>query len=146
MLFPNLKLLWVERFILQMFFAYITFRAFLSSCFTSQAYCVSGGMVIPFPTLQLFRVADELNPALELLKFLIVNIKQIFDTTTLANRREKLCESFAIKNLKSENSFFSLVNRNLDTRSKPRKVKEFRCRTTRYQKSSLPYMAKLLNK
>ena len=69
-----------------------------------------------------------------------------FDTTTLANRREKLCESFAIKNLKSENSFFSLVNRNLDTRSKPRKVKEFRCRTTRYQKSSLPYMAKLLNK
>ena len=31
-----------------------------------------------------------------------------------------------------------------DTRSKPRKVKELRCRTTRYQKSSLPYMAKLL--
>ena len=68
-----------------------------------------------------------------------------FKTTTLANRREKLCKSFATKNLKSENSFFSLVNKNVNTRSKARNVKEFRCRTTRYKNSSLPYMAKLLN-
>ena len=69
-----------------------------------------------------------------------------FDTTSLASRREKLCKSFAIKNLKSDNSFFSLVNKNVNTRSKSRIVEEFRCRTTRFEKSSLPYMAKLLNK
>ena len=47
-----------------------------------------------------------------------------FDTTSLANRRERLCKSFAIKNLKSENSFFSLVNKNVNTRSKSRIVDE----------------------
>ena len=69
-----------------------------------------------------------------------------FNTTTLEQRRERLCKSFATKNLKSENSFFSLACKNVNTRSKPKKVEEFRCRTTRYKKSSLPYMAKLLNK
>ena len=47
---------------------------------------------------------------------------------------------------KNDNSFFSLVNKNVNTRSKSRIVEEFRCRTTRFEKSSLPYMAKLLNK
>ena len=69
-----------------------------------------------------------------------------FGTTTLANRRDKLCLNFAKKNLKSENSFFSSVKKTIDTRSKPNKVQEFKCRTERYKKSSLPYMAKLLNK
>ena len=69
-----------------------------------------------------------------------------FNTTTLANRREKLCLNFAKKSLKSENSFFSTVKKNIDTRSKQNRVQEYKCRTERYKKSSLPYMAKLLNK
>ena len=41
---------------------------------------------------------------------------QNFNTTTLENRREKICKSFITKNLKSKNSFFSLVQKNVNTR------------------------------
>ena len=56
---------------------------------------------------------------------------QNFNTTTLENRREKICKSFATKNLKSKNSFFSLVQKNVNTRSNVNKVREFKCRTER---------------
>ena len=69
-----------------------------------------------------------------------------FDTTALADRREKLCTTFAYKNVKSKYSFFTPAKKIVNTRSKQMLVKEFTCRTERYRKSSLPYMAKLLNK
>ena len=47
-----------------------------------------------------------------------------FDTTSLANSCEKLCKSFTIKNLKTDNSFFSLVNKNVNTRSKSRIISD----------------------
>ena len=60
--------------------------------------------------------------------------------------REKLCITFATKNLRSENPFFTVAQKTVFTRSKKKHVNEFKCRTSRYEKSSLPYMAKLLNK
>ena len=74
------------------------------------------------------------------------NACNYFSTTTLEERRQKLCLKFAQKNLKSEISFFKRLVPTVNTRSKSNIVKEYRCRTARYQKSSLPYLAKLLNK
>ena len=68
-----------------------------------------------------------------------------FNTTTLKERREKLCLTFATKNLKSKASFFEQREKKVNTRRDQDIVKLFRCRTNRYEKSSLPYMAKLLN-
>ena len=68
-----------------------------------------------------------------------------FNTTTLKQRREKLCLSFASKNLKSEKTFFQQNLNKTNTRKEKDLVKFFKCRTTRYSRSSLPYMAKLLN-
>ena len=68
-----------------------------------------------------------------------------FNTSSLKQRREKLCLNFATKNLKSETSFFEKNEKKINTRSGEDKVKHFRCRTNRYEKSSLPYMARLLN-
>ena len=68
-----------------------------------------------------------------------------FNTTSLKQRREKLCLTFAMKNLKSENTFFEQDQNKINTRKVKDLVKYFKCRTTRYEKSSLPYMAKLLN-
>ena len=68
-----------------------------------------------------------------------------FSTDTLEHRRTKLCHKFASKNLKSENSFFTKVGTNVTTRNKSDIVREFKCNFGRFQKSSLPYMAKLLN-
>ena len=70
---------------------------------------------------------------------------QTFSSLTLELRRVKLCSKFATKNLKSENCFFSKACQTVNTRQKPDIVREFRCHTTRYQKSSLPFLAKLLN-
>ena len=64
---------------------------------------------------------------------------------TLAERRIKLCTKFARKNLKSENSFFTKVGTNVETRQRSDLVKEFKCNFGRYFKSSLPYLARLLN-
>ena len=64
---------------------------------------------------------------------------------TLYQRRVNLCKKFATKNLKSENSFFQEVEHTVNTRSKKRTVKEFACNTDRFAKSSLPYLAKLIN-
>ena len=70
-----------------------------------------------------------------------------FKTTTLSERREKLCLTFATKNLKSNNTFFDPIEaKTINTRSRKNNVKPFKCRTARYEKSSLPYMAKLLNR
>ena len=68
-----------------------------------------------------------------------------FNTSTLKERREKLCLTFATKNMKSENTFFETNLMKVRTRREKDLVKNFKCRTNRYEKSSLPYMAKLLN-
>ena len=64
-------------------------------------------------------------------------------------RREVLCLTFARKNLKSSDPLFTKARQNENIRSKsaPKKylVKEFKCRTARFENSSLPYLAKLLN-
>ena len=64
---------------------------------------------------------------------------------TLENRRTKLCLTFATKNIKSSNSFFTRLNPTVTTRQKSDIVQEYSCNFARFQKSSLPYMAKLLN-
>ena len=69
---------------------------------------------------------------------------QFFGTSTLKERRLTLCKKFALKNVKSDKSLFKLCDLNSRTRSK-RKVHEFKCNTTRFERSSLPFLAKLIN-
>ena len=64
---------------------------------------------------------------------------------TLEQRRVKLCTKFATKNLKSENSLFTKVGTTVNTRQNSDLVREYKCNTGRYQKSSLPFLAKLIN-
>ena len=70
---------------------------------------------------------------------------QTFSAQTLSERRTKLCIKFATKNLKSDNSFFTKVGTNVQTRQKNNLVNEFKCNLGRFFKSSLPYLARLLN-
>ena len=66
-------------------------------------------------------------------------------TETLEARRTKLCLTFAVKNVKSENCLFDKLNVNINTRSGGDVVREYACNYGRYKNSSLPYLAKLLN-
>ena len=66
-------------------------------------------------------------------------------THSLEDRRVKLCLKFGRKNLKSENSLFKKVAKNVNTRQSAKLVQEYRCRTSKYKKSSIPYLARLLN-
>ena len=68
-----------------------------------------------------------------------------FGTQTLEQRRIKLCTKFATKNLKSDNSFFTTVGTSVNTRQKSDLVQEFKCNYGRFQKSSLPFLARLIN-
>ena len=69
----------------------------------------------------------------------------LFSTQTLEERRIKLCRKFASKNFKSDNCLFTRVGSNANTRQKSDLVKEYKANTVRFQKSSLPFLAKLLN-
>ena len=70
----------------------------------------------------------------------------VADLEPLEIRREELCLSFARKNLKSSDPLFTSARHNVNIRSKSAYlVKEFKCNTARFEKSSLPYLAKLLN-
>ena len=73
------------------------------------------------------------------------NACNFFSTETLEQRRVKLCLKFASKNLKSENSLFIRNTSARNTRQKPKLVKEIKCRTKRFEKSSIPYLSRLLN-
>ena len=66
-------------------------------------------------------------------------------TQSLEDRRLKLCLKFARKNLKSENCLFKKVNKNVNTRQSTKLVSDYKCRTSKYRKSSIPYLARLLN-
>ena len=61
-------------------------------------------------------------------------------------RRIQLCLNFAKRDLKRDDTLFSRNGVQPKTRSKPKLVNEYRCRTRRYQKSSLPYLSSLLNR
>ena len=60
-------------------------------------------------------------------------------------RRSQLCLKFAKRDFKKDQTMFTRATKTINTRSSPNIVEEFRCRTMRYQKSSLPYLSKLLN-
>ena len=49
-----------------------------------------------------------------------------------------------MKNIKSENCLFEKIDRNATTRQQDL-VKEYKANTTRYEKSSLPFLARLIN-
>ena len=68
-----------------------------------------------------------------------------FSTQTLKQRRQTICLRFAKKNVDSENCLFTFPTP--DPRLRPRnlKVNEFRCNTARFERSSLPYLASLIN-
>ena len=66
-------------------------------------------------------------------------------TQTLHERRVMLCRNFALKNLKSQNSMFENATFNMTTRLGKKAVREFKCNTPRFYKSSLPYLARLIN-
>ena len=67
-----------------------------------------------------------------------------FGSETLENRQIKLCLKFAKKNYKSDKCMFMRISNSVQTRSK-NIVKDYKCRTDRFQKSSLPYLSRLLN-
>ena len=68
-----------------------------------------------------------------------------FSTQTLKQRRQTICLKFTKKNVDSENCLFTFPTP--DPRLRPRnlKVNEFRCNTARFERSSLPYLASLIN-
>ena len=70
---------------------------------------------------------------------------KILSTQTLEQRQIKLCLKFALKNAKSDNSLIIKFTSKNNTRQKPNLVSEYLCRTKRFQRSSLPYLTKLLN-
>ena len=68
-----------------------------------------------------------------------------FKTNTLKQRRIEICKRFALKNLESPNSLFKCVIPDPRLRTRRKRVQEYKCNTKRYQKSSLPFLANLLN-
>ena len=69
-----------------------------------------------------------------------------FNTVTLEERRTQLCYRFARKNLKSDHSYFTQITTNVKTRHNSTiRVKEVKCNFGRFSKSSIPYLARLLN-
>ena len=69
----------------------------------------------------------------------------LLNTEPLELRRIQLCIKFVKKDLKKSNSLFSKNQQANLTRTRPKVVKEYQCRTSRYAKSSLPYLSKLIN-
>ena len=69
----------------------------------------------------------------------------LFGVEPLELRRTELCLNFAKKDIKKDTSVFSKNHEESRTRRKPDLVKEFKCRTKRFEKSSLPYLSRLLN-
>ena len=62
---------------------------------------------------------------------------KLLSAETLEQRRTKLCLKFAKQNLQSDNCLFKKKNKK-NTRQKQSVVSEYKCRTKRFQNSSLP--------
>ena len=74
------------------------------------------------------------------------NACSMFATETLEDRRTKLCLKFATKNLESQNNMFTKRLNRAPVRGYRNRVIEPKCNFGRYYKSSIPYLARLLNK
>ena len=68
-----------------------------------------------------------------------------FVTETLEKRRQSICLKFALKNIKSNQSLFEVAPKDERLRQRRRIVKEFTCNSKRFERSSLPYLASLVN-
>ena len=68
-----------------------------------------------------------------------------FQTGTLEQRRQEICKRFALKNLKNDNCLFEVIPSDPRLRKQTIKVREYRCHTRQYKKSSLPYLAQVIN-
>ena len=68
-----------------------------------------------------------------------------FSAQRLDDRRLQLCSKFARNFLKTDQSFFSSLQPTVNTRQKSDLVREYKCNTKRYQRSSLPFLASLIN-
>ena len=69
-----------------------------------------------------------------------------FKTQSLKNRREQLCLKFARKEVKREDSIFTKYKPTIKNRHTHKKlVQEFYCRTDRFYKSAIPYLARMIN-
>ena len=75
------------------------------------------------------------------------NALSILNLERLSGRREKLCLKFARKSLASEkfSSWYVPDENPQNTRRKLKTVKPAITRTTRFQKSALPYLTNILN-
>jgi hypothetical protein len=73
---------------------------------------------------------------------------EILGQERLNSRRTKLCHNFALKCTQSpqHNHMFPLNPIFRENMRHTKKYKETQCKTSRYYKSSVPYMARLLNK
>ena len=77
-----------------------------------------------------------------------INYKQacsVLSALTLEKRSAKLCSKFATKNMKSENSMFMKVGTHANTRHTSDIVREYKSNFERFRKSSLPFLARLIN-
>ena len=57
------------------------------------------------------------------------NALKISKLDKLTTRRENICLKFVNKNVKSENSLFTIIKKNHNTRSDPGSLVEYQCRT-----------------
>ena len=69
----------------------------------------------------------------------------LLEIEPLSMRRDQLCLKFALKDVKKENSLFSKTQKFVNTRNK-NIVIETKCNTKRFEKSSIPFLSKMLNK
>ena len=70
----------------------------------------------------------------------------ILGAEPLELRRAQLCLKFAKKDFKKTDSLFQKTEKTTITRSKQLPVIEPKCRTSRFQKSSIPYLPRILNR
>ena len=68
-----------------------------------------------------------------------------FGTVSLEQRRLNICMKFVSKNIQSEQSFFEPAYSNHNLRPRNVKVREIKCNTARFQRSSIPFLGKLAN-
>ena len=68
----------------------------------------------------------------------------LMEIESLDMRREKLCLSFAKRDIKKDKSLFQKTNKSVNTRNKNLVVMP-KCNTRRFEKSSIPYLSKLVN-
>ena len=111
-------------------------------------------MCVPVWHSSLTKVLSKKIEAIQKLAFKLIlkekyksykNACQLLNTDTLKDRRSAICTKFALKNLKSGNSLFTQVDPQVQPTRRKKKVKEFRCNTNRFFRSSLPYLSRLIN-